>query len=90
MRWLRRALITLFATYALYLVAGNAFLNTPLGARALNATNSSRPATNAMAIASSAVREGSQGCAGGGVFDGIRLVRGAGLACAGDSVTNTR
>lgn len=37
MRWLRRALITLFATYALYLVAGNAFLNTPLGARALNA-----------------------------------------------------
>lgn len=36
-RWLRRGLIVLAATYALYLMAGNAFLNTALGARALNA-----------------------------------------------------
>ena len=35
--WLRRGLVVLAATYALYRMAGNAFLNTALGARALNA-----------------------------------------------------
>nr|WP_298132805.1 hypothetical protein [uncultured Pseudoxanthomonas sp.] len=36
LRWLCRGLIALVATYALYLVAGNVFLNTALGEKALN------------------------------------------------------
>jgi hypothetical protein len=35
-RWLTRALIALVATYALYLVAGNVFLNTALGEYTVN------------------------------------------------------
>lgn len=36
LRWLAWALIALVATYALYLVAGNVFLNTSLGERTVN------------------------------------------------------
>ena len=36
LRWLARGLIALAATYALYLVAGNVFLNTALGEQAVN------------------------------------------------------
>lgn len=36
LRWLARGTIALVATYALYLVAGNVFLNTALGEQALN------------------------------------------------------
>ena len=36
LRWLCRGLIALVATYAVYLVAGNVFLNTALGEKALN------------------------------------------------------
>ena len=36
LRWLTRGLIALAATYALYLLAGNVFLNTALGEQAVN------------------------------------------------------